>query len=198
MNDTTEFWRGDFGDQYNQRNTGLVESYTAMWAKILARTESVESILELGCGTGQNLKAIQRLHPDIVVTGIEANKGAARIASEQVVGAVMCCDILDGKPSGTADLVFTRGVLIHIPPENLPAVYQRLVDLSGRYVMVCEYYNPTRVEIPYRGNSGKLWKADFAGELMDRYPLRLIDYGFIYHRGPFPQDDVTWFLMEKQ
>jgi spore coat polysaccharide biosynthesis protein SpsF len=36
--------------------------------------------------------------------------------------------------------------------------------------------------------------------MLDMFPaLKLIDYGFAYHRDPaFPQDDVTWFLMEKQ
>ena len=29
--------------------------------------------------------------------------------------------------------------------------------------------------------------------------LPLIDYGFSYHRDPvFPQDDITWFLMERK
>jgi hypothetical protein len=44
------------------------------------------------------------------------------------------------------------------------------------------------------------FKRDFAGEIMDRFPdLRLVDYGFVYHRDPqFPQDDFTWFLMEKR
>ncbi len=34
---------------------------------------------------------------------------------------------------------------------------------------------------------------------MEQHPtMRLIDYGFIYRRDPsFPQDDITWFLMEK-
>ena len=42
-------------------------------------------------------------------------------------------------------------------------------------------------------------KRDFAGEMMDRHPeLQLVEYGFVYKRDPnFPQNDVTWFLMEK-
>jgi hypothetical protein len=29
--------------------------------------------------------------------------------------------------------------------------------------------------------------------------MHLCDYGFVYHRDPlFPQDDITWFLMEKR
>jgi spore coat polysaccharide biosynthesis protein SpsF len=55
------------------------------------------------------------------------------------------------------------------------------------------------VEIDYRGHSGKLFKRDFAGEMLDRFPdLKLVSYGFCYHRDEFPQDDSTWFLMEKQ
>lgn len=65
--------------------------------------------------------------------------------------------------------------------------------------MVAEYYNPTPVTIPYRGHAEKLYKRDFAGEMLDLYPeLRLIDYRFHYHKDPlFPQDDITWFLMSK-
>jgi spore coat polysaccharide biosynthesis protein SpsF len=55
------------------------------------------------------------------------------------------------------------------------------------------------VSIPYRGHEDRLFKRDFAGELLSRFgDLRLIDYGFVYHRDPkFPQDDITWFLLEK-
>jgi hypothetical protein len=53
--------------------------------------------------------------------------------------------------------------------------------------------------IPYRGHTDRLFKRDFAGEIMERHPsLKLIDYGFAYRNDPnFPQDDITWFLMEK-
>jgi hypothetical protein len=35
--------------------------------------------------------------------------------------------------------------------------------------------------------------------LLDLYrELKLVNYGFVYHRDPsFPQDDFTWFLLEK-
>jgi len=34
---------------------------------------------------------------------------------------------------------------------------------------------------------------------LDKYPdLKLVDYGFSYHRdNNFKQDDVSWFLLEK-
>ena len=92
-----------------------------------------------------------------------------------------------------------KGVLIHINPERLLDVYKRLYKFSDEYICIAEYYNPSPVTIPYRGHNNKLFKRDFAGELMSIYPdLQLIDYGFSYHKDPvFPQDDITWFLMKK-
>ena len=95
--------------------------------------------------------------------------------------------------------MLTKGVLIHINPEYLDQVYDSIYKSCAKYICVCEYYNPTPVEVNYRGYQGKLFKRDFAGDILDRFSdLRLIDYGFVYHRdNQFPQDDATWFLLEK-
>jgi spore coat polysaccharide biosynthesis protein SpsF len=92
-----------------------------------------------------------------------------------------------------------KGVLIHINPDYLGKVYDLLYSIASRYICIAEYYNPKPVEVTYRGNEGKLFKRDFAGEMMDKFPdLKLIDYGFVYHRDyKFPQDDMTWFVLEK-
>lgn len=97
------------------------------------------------------------------------------------------------------DLTFTMGVLIHINPDHLTTVYDNLVRLSRRYILVAEYYNPYPVSIDYRGHKDRLFKRDFAGDLMDRHDLELIDYGFIYPRDNCtPMDDCTWFLLRKR
>ena len=78
-------------------------------------------------------------------------------------------------------------------------VYDKLVAATTKYLLIGEYFNPTPVSIPYRGHTDRLFKRDFASEIMERYPeLKLVDYGFFYHKDQnFPQDDITWFLMEK-
>ena len=197
------FWRGGFGDDYTDRNTGdaLIAANSALFERILSRTQGVRSIVELGCNRGLNLAALHALDPSLALSAYEINVKAAGIARELGVADVRCASILDldvaaAQPS---DLAFTKGVLIHIGPEHLTRAYASLVGLSRRYVMVCEYYNPTPVMVPYRGASERLFKRDFAGELMDAHGLTLVDYGFVYHRDPqHPQDDCTWFLMERR
>ncbi|MGI6655628.1 MAG: hypothetical protein ACOX5Z_02155 [Desulfobulbus sp.] len=53
------FWRGDFGNEYAERNRGLhlVAANTAFFSTILAKTQAVQSVLELGSNIGLNLLA---------------------------------------------------------------------------------------------------------------------------------------------
>ncbi len=93
---------------------------------------------------------------------------------------------------------FTSGVLIHINPDELGMVYDNLFNLSKKYILISEYYNPTPIVVEYRGHAGKLFKRDFAGEMIDRFDLKLMDYGFFYHRDNyFSFGDSNWFLLEK-
>lgn len=206
MNYRTEqeaFWAGDFGDEYNDRNQGdaLLAANLNFFVKALRDARGIDTCIEFGANIGMNIKALRLLHPAIEAHGIEINSQAAdRLAELIPPDHVHRTSILDFEPSRTWNLVLIKGVLIHINPDALAAVYDKLVESSDRYLLVAEYYNPSPVSIPYRGHSERLFKRDFAGEIMDRHPrMQLLDYGFAYRRDPnFPQDDITWFLMEKR
>jgi pseudaminic acid biosynthesis-associated methylase len=195
------FWAGEFGNEYIGRNQGerLVTSNVVLFGRILKSAPQVRSIVELGCNIGMNLEALHRINSEFDLHGFEINKKAAEIARAKNIAQIREGTILDKLSTGRQhDLAFTKGVLIHINPTELERVYDNLHSLSSRYIMVCEYYNPTPVVVKYRGNEDRLFKRDFAGELMDRFKLRLVDYGFVYRRDNyFPQDDATWFLLEK-
>lgn len=195
------FWAGEFGDEYASRNQGanLLASNLAFFTKILTNTEKIKSVIEFGANIGMNIKAIKQLLPEAEFSAIEINGKAVTVLEKMESLKVYPQSILEFAPDYPRDLVLIKGVLIHINPESLAEVYQLLYQTSQRYICVAEYYNPRPVEINYRGHEGKLFKRDFAGELLDKYSnLRLVDYGFVYHRdGYFPQDDITWFLLEK-
>lgn len=194
------FWAGGFGQEYTERNQGaqLHAGNLAFFSKIVERVRGVRSVLELGANRGMNLQALRALIPQSDLAGIEINPDAAQLLESSGFKAYRG-SLLDFELDQPRDMTFTKGVLIHINPHSLSKVYDLLHAASKRYVLVAEYYNPIPVEISYRGHTGKLFKRDFAGELMDRHrDLRLVEYGFMYRRDPvFPQDDITWFLMEK-
>lgn len=197
-----KFWAGEFGNDYAQRNKDqeIIAANIALFSKIIAKAPHVNSVIEFGSNIGLNLKAIKQLLPTVNISAIEINQLAVEQLKAMGDINVYHQSILDFLPDTKRDLAFIKGVLIHLNPEWLPSVYEKLYESSKRYICVVEYYNPTPVELPYRGHEGKLFKRDFAGELMDKYPnLTLVDYGFCYHRDPvFLQDDLTWFLMEKK
>lgn len=205
MTHTTEqeaFWEGEFGNEYTDRNKGAtrIAANAALFSNALARTQSVRRVLELGSNIGLNLMALHCLLPKAKLSAVEINRKAASVLKSNLPDVDLHLNsILDFQPKATWDLVFTKGVLIHINPDKLPVVYELMYQASSRYLLVSEYYNPDPTEIIYRGHTGKLFKRDFAGELLNKYSdLCLIDYGFVYHRDPnFPLDDLTWFLMEK-
>ncbi len=138
--------------------------------------------------------------PGLKMRAVEINKSAAEECAKIPNVEVFHGSAFEFPLKENYDLAFTKGALIHIAPEKLNEMYDILYRLSRRYVLIAEYYNPSPMEAIYRGNEGKLFKRDFAGELMQRYKsLRLVDYGFAYHRDyNFAQDDITWFLMEKR
>jgi len=196
------FWAGEFGNEYSQRNNSeaLLVNKTAFFSKVLQRTGSLKSVLELGSNIGLNLKAIHSLLPSTELSAIEINA----FAKAQLEQWGECKDVfhqsaLEFESENRYEMTMILGVLIHINPKELPQMYQKLYDHSDRWILLSESYNPTPVEVNYRGNEGRYFKRDFAGEMMTKYPdLTLVDYGFVYHGDPvFPLDDTTWFLMEK-
>lgn len=195
-----QFWAGDFGTAYMARNAGdkLLAANLHFFANALRAAGPIASCLELGANIGMSLRALRLLYPSAALKAVEIHAGAARALAE-VIGSdnVWHGSILDYPASEMFDLVLVKGVLIHMNPEALPDVYDKMYRSARRLILIAEYYNPTPVTVSYRGHEDRLFKRDFAGEILDRYPdVRLLDHGFRYRRDPaFPMDDVTWFLL---
>ena len=195
-----EFWAGEFGLNYTKRSNTetYLASKVALWEKILRVTSNVNSARELGCNLGINLLALKQLKPKIQLSGYEINVEAVKQAIDFNIAKITQGSILEKINDEKVDLTFTSGVLIHINPDYLSNVYDNLVNGSNRYIVVSEYYNSVPTKIAYRGVEDRLFKRDFAGDLIENYRLKLVDYGFVYKRDiRAPQDDVTWFLLEK-
>ena len=202
---TEEYWRGSDGDAYTERQALSMDARKVMMTRVLGLPyRGIKGLIEFGANDGSNLRACRIVAPSMTLAGVEINDAAFQkmksvadfaYCGSMIDGIVM----LDGIGVGKWDMSMTRGVLIHIPPDSLPKAYAALYKASMRYICITEYYSPTPRMIPYRGKDNLLWARDFAGEMMDLYPLKLVDYFFTYHRDPqYPQDDVTTFIMERK
>ena len=200
------FWSGKFGNEYISRNNSqeMQGSYLKLWARILKHVSCVKSVIELGANVGINIRALKMLLPRTTFSAVEINQQACEklraIEGLEVVNdSILNLAVVGGEKR--FDLVFTRGVLIHLNPDCLRDAYETMYEYTnaGGYIVIDEYYSPSPVAIDYRGNKEKLFKRDFAGEMMDMFPgLELVDYGFTYHRDSEWIDDSNWFLMKKR
>ena len=194
------FWAEEFGDEYCKRNTSIIKSNINFFSKVFNRVEEVNSVIEFGANIGMNLQALNAIS-NLELSAVEINKTAVEeLEKLEFIQEIYNESLLNIELSKKFDMTLIKGVLIHINPEYLKVVYEKLYNYSKKYILIVEYYNPMPVEISYRGHEGKLFKRDFAGEMLDMYKdMSLVDYGFLYHRdNNFPQDDMTWFLLEKK
>ena len=205
MNDRqVEFWRGDFGNAYTNRNNlqpDLARARVAMWSRILRHTVSAPpaSILEVGANIGINLRALRTL-TGARLMALEPNDKARGILLEDEV--VAPGDVKPGLasaidwPDGAADLVFTSGVLIHIHPDQLHESMREIHRCAARWIVCVEYFADRPMEVDYRGHSEVLFKRDFGSEWLDLFPsLRPVAYGFEWRRVT-GLDNLTWWLFE--
>ena len=174
--ETVEFWRGDFGKEYTKRNRLNWRDRVNFWDHILDLTGAT-SVLDVGCNAGWNMLAIKSIS-DIPMSGVDVNEDAIQEAQSHGF------DVIEGRADqvadlfghGSADLVVTSGVLIHIAPDDLIPSMTAIRDVSARYVLAVEYNSDTVQEVEYRGHKGRLWKRDF-GKLYEGLGLSLEETG---------------------
>ena len=200
--DQEQFWAGDFGDYYVERNKSkqLLASNINFFTKALKSADSFEKCIEFGANIGMNIQALKKLFPDLDYYAIEINKKASKVLSNIISSEnIFENSIFNFDSDEEWDLVLIKGVLIHINPDKLNKIYEILEKATKKYLLIGEYYSRNPENLIYRGFKDKLYKRDFAGEIMDKFPnFKLVDYGFIYHRdSKFPLDDISWFLLQK-
>jgi pseudaminic acid biosynthesis-associated methylase len=191
-------WGGQFGDAYVDRNQAVIDHRGPFWQALLAEFPA-RRVLEVGCNIGANLRWLAQLLRPADVSGIDVNeKALAQLRStlptvNAISGVARALPFRDG----WFDLVFTTGVLIHQPVESLPLVMAEIVRCSRRYVLCGEYYSEQPTEVPYRGETGALFKRDFGGLYQQLFPeLTLRKRGFLPRAEGW--DDVTFWVFEKE
>ncbi len=198
MSHQLEVWESEFGRAYTDRNVIDWRIRLPAFQQMLTGLP-IKRVLEVGCNRGHNLLALaELLGADSEIVGIEPNRYAlelARAASTKISalsGHAFDMPFRDGY----FDLVFTAGVLIHVPPQNLPVALTNIYQVSGRYILAVEYFAEEETAISYREHNDLLWKRNFLKCYQTQFPeLALIRNGYW---GPEVGFDRThWWLFQK-
>lgn len=193
------FWEREFGNNYTLRNLKSIKRINVIGNDLRKNNLKINSAFEIGCNIGLNLQAIRKLYPKASISGVEINHKAYKICKKNF----NCYNksLYEFETKQKFEIVISSGVLIHQNPKKLKLFYKKMYNLSKKYIYLSEYFNPTPIELIYRGFKGKLFKRDFAKELWKLFPkMKLIDYGFHWTEDPKKKghcDNSNWFLFKK-
>lgn len=195
-------WSGEIGDAYFRRHLIdelVVAQRERMWRAIGLRGINDLVVMEVGAGAGENLIALRRHGNYQQMLAAEPNSLARECLVRNVDDIHLIGDALPyiGLPMHSADLVFTCGVLIHMPPDQLDDALREVHRLAKRYILAVEYFSDRPEMIPWRGMPDLLWKRDFGRDYMRLFSdLVPVSAGFFW-RETTGLDNVTWWLFEK-
>lgn len=194
-NETLEFWAGQFGDEYLERNRVNWLKRVPFWQSILDKTNA-QSILEMGCNAAWNMQALRKVNSELAMTGIDINENALKEAraSGFDVEVLPVHEVAEKFGHGVCDLAFSCGVLIHIPPENITPSMTAICNVSSQYVLAVEYESEEEQMVKYRGNVDRLWRRPF-GQMYQKLGLDLVETGTVGPEDGF--DNCRWWLLEK-
>jgi pseudaminic acid biosynthesis-associated methylase len=173
-----KFWSGDFGNSYITRNLKNPDqiydgniTIENIFEEFFQNMDKSSKILELGCNIGLKLSLLHKMgFSDL--SGVELNETAFNAAKKNNPSIKFYNSSIEKfEPSeGEYDLVFTSGVLIHINPNSINLILDKIVNLSKKYIFGFEYFSEKLEEITYRGHSNVLWKQNFPLLFTQRFP----------------------------
>ena len=201
----TDIWRGQLGRVWGERNDVTPQQLDSryMWELGVTRSELNSEflvglprdvpLLEVGCGNGLQLRFLH----DMGFTnlyGVDVNASLLAECPSYVLTTEASADDLPFS-DGMFDLVFTSGLLMHVPPDSLEKTMREIVRVSNRWAWGYEYYAPTSEEVEWRGQRGILWRDDHA-KAYQKLGLSLAKIRYLPHIMDGSKVDVM-FLLEK-
>jgi SAM-dependent methyltransferase len=146
----------DFGKEHWQN---LPESTVQFWTsqpenvkmndflcRVLEQYTPTTSLVEIGCDTGQRLKAIHTQFPHLRLKGIEINSFAATKGNIDLrnlgIGenTIICSDLMElpNQMLGQFSGILSWAVLMYVHPIRIKNVIETLLDLADEMIIILE------------------------------------------------------------
>lgn len=115
--------------------------------RILRRSAEIAEprrILEVGCGTGRNLRSLRRIFPKAEITGVDLSGDMLRIARRKTNGVELIQQAYDAPLSGNFDLVLFSYALTMFNPGWENAIRAAKADLGPGGLLAIVDFSHTR------------------------------------------------------
>lgn len=141
MSYNEEFW-----NKYSDENESRYNEEFSKFVRDLAISLRCTSVLEIGCGTGIDL----RLFPNTFqIHGIDLNERALDIAKEKFTIGDFKKGSITKLPfeNNSIDFVFTHGLMNYLDDDTLDKGVAEMFRVSGKYIMNCEKFDENEKQI---------------------------------------------------
>lgn len=141
MSYNEEFW-----DKYTNENEDRYNEEFSKFVRDLAISLRCTSVLEIGCGTGIDL----RLFPETFqINGIDLNNSALKIAKEKTSLGDFKIGNITKLPfeNSSIDFVFTHGLMNYLDDETVEKGVGEMFRVSKRWIMNCEKFDEEERQI---------------------------------------------------
>ena len=141
MNYNEEFW-----NKYSDENEERYNEEFSKFVRDLATSLRCTSVLEIGCGTGIDL----RLFPETFqIHGVDLNDHALDIAREKLGIANFKKGSITELPfkDASVDFIFTHGLMNYLDDETLEKGISEMYRVAGKYIMNCEKFEENEKSI---------------------------------------------------
>ena len=136
-----EFW-----SKYASESVSHYNEEMSKFIRDLAVSLKAQSILEVGCSAGNDL----RLFPsDLDVNGVDENEQAIKMAQENLAGFKFKAGSILKLPyeDSSMDLVFTRNVLNYVDGSDIAKSFDELFRVSRKYIFNIELFSENEEKI---------------------------------------------------
>ncbi len=165
--------KGKKDDDWGDSESGWIEAY---WDSVShphrdCLIEEItafdpDSVFEVGCNCGPNLRRLSKIYPGGTFSGIDINPHVVELGNKwlndeglhNVVLKTGQADELSEYPDGCFDVVFSDAVLIYLGPEKIDHVIGEMLRIARKGVVLVELNN-------YDNNSPELSRYLFRNGL---------------------------------
>ena len=154
-------------ETYLAQMLGEIPGYEELQAAVAAATEdlNLQTVLELGTGTGETALRVLAQHSEALWMGIDASAAMLARARTRLPGAdLRLARLEDPLPSGPFDLVVSVLAVHHLTGDAKRDLFTRIAQVSDNFVLgdvvVPENPNEAKIEID--------WEYDLPSSVADQ------------------------------